>query len=104
MMVKLLLNRGANTEVRRVDVITPLQVAVWRDRRSIVSLLLATGANIEPADDCGLTPLAVITGRKNSAELLFDAGANRNAVDKDGHTPPEMVAFLRGRGAIEGPD
>ena len=89
------------------------------DRRAMVNLLLANGADVEAVDNCGLTLLhysAHSGDLRMTAMLVERGGADINARDQDGCTPLvtalhqilysdkspdlfELVRFLVSRGA-----
>lgn len=75
-------------------------------RRSVVSMLIEHGANVNEKDKRGHTPLhwAAMKNEIKMAELLIAGGANMNAVNNNGRTPldsaefrknTEMVSFLK---------
>ena len=109
-LVKSLIDGGA--DVNELDSLgeTPLHVAAMRGYRGIASLLLENGANLNAGDVRGLTPvhMAAWRGNRDMVDLLLNHGADMNARDKDGLTPmhtaaldgrKEIVALLIGNGA-----
>jgi RNA polymerase sigma factor (sigma-70 family) len=66
-----------------------LHLAVARDDRAAVELLLAQGADVNIQNTGGMTPLhiAAIMQRPEMARLLLAQGADVNAPSKFGHTP-----------------
>lgn len=110
--VQLLLERGADAEVRDADGLTPLMIAVKNGFREVAMRLLDKGADIEAkrADRWPFTALqlAVEGGRREMVELLVDRGADINVwvhhadpvlllADKNRHA--ELVGLLLARGA-----
>jgi uncharacterized protein len=82
-MVKLLLDRGANTEATDDLGQTALIVAADAGRAEIVSLLLDRGASIDTVDWCGGSALAraAIQNRRDVIALLLSRGAERGIFD-----------------------
>jgi len=69
---------------------TPLITASVNGYISIVEMLLKAGANIDLANEDGLTPLNIASQSKNNltvVEALLKAGANMDIANKDGETP-----------------
>jgi hypothetical protein len=78
---------------------TPLMVAAAeRDSAGVVKSLIADGANVNFADEQGITPLMVAADRSNAevVELLMDAGADIHARSDDGST-----ALMKAAGALD---
>lgn len=81
-MVKLLLDWGADTEVKGFDDRTPIELASYHHKNnSILLLLIEKGADIETKDSRGHTPLVnvIISNLSSSAEILIRHGADVNA-------------------------
>ena len=73
---------------------TPLSVAIQEERTEIVSLLLESGASGSIKDNLERTPLhwAAVGHRYSEYRpLLVIAGADENALDKDGKTPAAIA-------------
>jgi ankyrin repeat protein len=68
---------------------TALHFAAVRNHAQILELLLAKGANPDPADSAGETPLfcAAYRGRLESMKLLLAKGAKVDARTSSGWTP-----------------
>ena len=112
-MVKLLLDRGANTESKDQYDETPLLWAVRNNNVDMVKLLLDCGANIESKDQSNETPLwgAAWNGNMDMIKLLLYRGANIESKNENGWTPlylatyndnADMVQLLLDRGADVG--
>jgi ankyrin repeat protein len=93
-VVRLLLDQGADVEVADSDEETPLHLASSNGQLDMVQLLLDQGANIAAADDAGWTPLhqASRNGHLEVVQLLLDQGANVTAADYDGWTPLHLAS------------
>ena len=104
-MVSFLIRHGADVNVRRSDLSTPLHAAIMENFFELVPLLLENGADANSRDDRGRTPLHMVTTsprhwHNESAEaqglditqLLLERGANVNVQDKDGATPLLVAA------------
>lgn len=88
-----LLALGADPEVANQVGYRPLHVAAILGRASAVKSLLAHGADIN-AVVRGLTPLmnAIAAGQKESAEILFEMGADITGSATNGTTPLHIAA------------
>ncbi|KAI0526531.1 hypothetical protein F5B22DRAFT_632999 [Xylaria bambusicola] len=86
-ILKLLLDRGANTEPGT------LSFAISCGHTNAIQLLLDRGADIESKDRFGFTPLfwAVIQRRLEIVKLLLHRGANFRAMDNAGDTPMSLA-------------
>jgi len=90
---------------------TPLMCAAFLGHEDLVKSLLAMGANINSVDDINDTAIiwALLGNNGRIADILLDAGANRNDITKYDNTYKEysltrlgkltrMVAFLDAAG------
>ncbi|MEE2614333.1 MAG: ankyrin repeat domain-containing protein [Verrucomicrobiota bacterium] len=77
------------------DGMTALRNAVWGNKREIIELLIASGADVDAKDNDGWTPLhhAARVGGKETVELLVAEGAGMNSKDDDGKTPLDRAFF-----------
>jgi hypothetical protein len=114
-LVKLLLDKGANTRIRTKGapfVESPfgsripggwnaLMAGVSSGNPEIVQLFLDKGANVNSAMEDRRTPLMIAAVGKSPevVRLLLDRGANVNLVSDSGYSPLAM-ADINGRGAI----
>lgn len=84
-IVKYLLSKGAYPNTRDLRLGTPLIRAMYSANEAVVTLLLASGANINDQyrDGVGPTPLIVAAQRGNTkmVKLLLSRGANRDIRD-----------------------
>ncbi|KAL6812416.1 hypothetical protein J3E69DRAFT_121560 [Trichoderma sp. SZMC 28015] len=92
-IVKLLLDKGADSNAIDKFSYAPLYMAVGSGQKAIIKLLLEKGANTE-AISGGQTPLHVAVSIPHEAaiKLLLDEGANIEAVDDCGRTPLHLAA------------
>jgi|GEM_PF-6536507 len=96
-LTKMLVDRGANLKVKDNDGYSPFTYAVMADRSDVVAFFLKNGFSVDERSDIGdkyngqqgVTPLMI--GAKHSSvasmKVLLDAGADPEAVSKDGATP-----------------
>ena len=86
-LVRTLLQGGADVNARQVDGMTALHWAVYHDDAETAALLVRAGANVTVENRYGVSPLSVAAtnGNADVVTLLLDAGANANTA-------------LRGRG------
>src|SRR5262249_53034180 len=85
----LLLQQGANLNVRRSDGASMLHLAVWDGHNEIIELLLDHGMDINVTNENGDTALhrAASCGRHiETMRLLIQRGANLQATNKEGDT------------------
>ncbi|RYO96410.1 hypothetical protein DL765_011600 [Monosporascus sp. GIB2] len=88
-VLKLLVEKGAQIEVRDKVLMTPLMVAAKNGHEAVTKLLVEKGAQIEATDKDGLTPLmyAAREGHEAVARLLIKKGAQLEAKHKYDGTP-----------------
>lgn len=93
--VLLLVSSGADVNVKRNDDTrrTPLHDAVVKDKK-IVQLLLDYGANPNPKDSFGWTPLHIAAdrGKVNIGKILLESGANPLIKTKTGKNVASLAA------------
>ncbi|KAM3550287.1 hypothetical protein MY1884_008324 [Beauveria asiatica] len=99
--VKLLLDRGADTEATTLWEMTPLHTASL-EGRSIIGLLVNRGANIEAKAELGLTPLcfAVAGGQLRATKFLLNRGAEVNVRTSEGQSPLHLAAQYVGEQVV----
>ena len=93
--IEILLDAGADAGAANWKQRTALHGCALRDDAIAIRLLIARGAQPDPRDSVGQTPLALAlvnavyqNGRYlNAAEALIVAGANLDAADHRGNTP-----------------
>ena len=85
-MLCLLLQHGADVDVKNKYGLTPLMWAANNGHSDIASLLLQHGANIEAKDEDGRTPLMYASswGHTDTASLLLQHGADIDVTDYEG--------------------
>ncbi|MFH1920948.1 MAG: ankyrin repeat domain-containing protein [Planctomycetota bacterium] len=101
-LLRLLLDRGANVNVRSKSGDTALHTAALQGGIEALRLLLKEGADPNAKNDRGQTPLHMaISGacEVNSLRLLIDAGSKVDVPNKEGVTPIRLAAI---RGNSEG--
>jgi serine/threonine-protein phosphatase 6 regulatory ankyrin repeat subunit B len=78
-MVRFLLSRGAEVNLKARDGMTPLMAAVEQGHAEIVGVLLAAGANVNArAKDTNALLLAKEKGHGDLERVLIDAGATED--------------------------
>ena len=105
-LVKLLISRGADVNVVSKNGSTPLNLAFFLKKKTMIYLLLEKGADVNASDKKGQTPLHIISTGSSSLqeeliEELISKGANVNARNDQGDTPYKLAA-TRGRRNIAG--
>uniref|UniRef100_A0A0G4HQ67 Uncharacterized protein n=1 Tax=Chromera velia CCMP2878 TaxID=1169474 RepID=A0A0G4HQ67_9ALVE len=108
-VVELLLDHGANLDVREERQQTPLFFAaqffadVPRDHREIAELLVSRGADVTARNNCGETVLhsAARSCFSGVFDLMLQKGLDFYARDNEGHTPLYHVPFVEGDGQTE---
>jgi ankyrin repeat protein len=108
-----LIQNGANVNAANDEGITPLHLVAWPE---MAELFLRHGASLEARSDAGQTPLLVLAAepeRENVMAALLEAGADVNAMGRDGWTAldlaiardeEEKAALLRRHGGRPGRD
>ncbi len=113
--VKLLIEKGANVNIREGDVWrdgilvyggngnTALAEAATQQSPRMTELLIAGGADVNAASQGGYTPLLVAAGRGNTqvVKALLDAGADINA---EGNDKQSALSKASSRGYYETAD
>ena len=96
-IIKILVEKGAKVEARRIDGVTPLHLAAWHGHRKSVKALLDVGADLNAQDQDGWTPLhyAAVSGDPGTIKELLDAGAAADARDNDGKGKTPLFYTLR---------
>jgi cytohesin len=88
-VVKFLLENGADVDARDINGQTPLYDASLNGHKSVVDLLIQSHANVGAASWRSDTPLHAAAGKgfRSVVELLLAKGAEVNAKTKEGTTP-----------------
>ena len=88
-LVRRLLEKGADVKSRSESCQTPLSWAAEKGHEAVVKLLLEKEADMESKDRYGQTPLsyAAENGYEAVVKLLLEKGANVESKDSDGRTP-----------------
>jgi ankyrin repeat protein len=98
--MKLLIDRGADVNLRDIYMRTPLHLACENAESAIhhdcVGYLLENGASVDVRDARGRTPLHVAAwaGCAGCIRLLLDSGAGSNVRDAEGDTPLHVAARM----------
>jgi ankyrin repeat protein len=94
-MVNILLDAHANIREKDQDGLTALHWAVLADHPEVVKTLAAHGAELNPVDRFGYTPLLyaahVDFGDADTAKVLLAAGADAHIKNKDGKTAAALA-------------
>jgi|GEM_PF-3541444 len=108
-ILKIVLDRSPNVDVRDNYGVTPLKVAAAHNF-FVLEALIKRGADVNAKSNGGSTPLMAAIGSASAMKLLIAHGADVNAKDNDGWTPlelallngcPEIIRLLESAGARE---
>ncbi|KAL4779776.1 ankyrin repeat-containing domain protein [Aspergillus varians] len=93
-VIHLLLDLGADANIRGAEGSTALHTLVRLGRQDLLKTLLSAGASLSAADDSGNTPLllAVAVSNAAAAALFIQCGADISVRDKYGRTPLHLAA------------
>ncbi|MCD6579450.1 ankyrin repeat domain-containing protein, partial [bacterium] len=97
-IVKLLLEKGANAEIKDQHGMTPLNRAAQNGQLAAIILLLDSGAKISGGfPETTWTPLfnSVFRRHCEACEILLKRGANPNIKDEKGRTPLDIAIAER---------
>ncbi|CAL1537868.1 unnamed protein product [Lymnaea stagnalis] len=96
-ILKLLVDNGADINLRDTDGNAALHRAVHSGRTENVKLLLESGADVNLRDAIGSTPLHYAMescGASESLNILLEHGADVNAQDNQGNTPLMILSNI----------
>ncbi|MDR1911567.1 MAG: AMIN domain-containing protein [Helicobacteraceae bacterium] len=90
-----LLNSGADPNLGGVGEHALLLYAIKTKQSNLAQKMIEKGANIELADDEGMTPLvwAILLKDEDTTNALLAKGAATNAIDASGYTPLDWAVF-----------
>jgi ankyrin repeat protein len=93
-VAELLLESGANANLRNGEGQTPLHLATQLGDCDIMRLLLDRGADVDVQDRRRSTPLHLASDNRNSmtTQLLLRSGANVRVRNEDGRTPLQVAS------------
>lgn len=91
--IKVLLNRGANPDVKNTDKNTPLHLAVQSGWMESIKLLVEKKSDLSIGNESENTPLhlAAMSGSADSVKYLIENGADLILENKDKYTALHMV-------------
>jgi ankyrin repeat protein len=94
-VVRLLLDRSADTNMRNANNDTALHCAAHLDNVAIIKLLLAKGISVNATNTQQNTPLhiAAVRGNLEATIVLVERGAALNSVNVNGYTPLMLAAY-----------
>jgi len=96
-VISLLLQAGANIEMRGQDGQTPLLLATAKGHNEVVHTLLINGANPNQADNDNCTPLhqAALHGNLDAVRLLLEYGADTEQRSNNDQITPLILAAVK---------
>ena len=101
-LVRTLLDAGADVNAPQVDGMTALHWAVYHGDPETAGLLVRSGAEVNAQNHYGVPPLSMAATNADAqiVTLLLDAGANANAVLRGGETVLMTAARTGSLGAV----
>ncbi|MBM7558121.1 ankyrin repeat domain-containing protein [Halanaerobacter jeridensis] len=95
-VVEILIEEGADVNVRTDDGRTALMKAIGENNSEIVKVLIKGGANVNAKDNNGQTALMKAVNKRNKyvVKMLIENGANVNAKDNKGQTALDILENL----------
>ncbi|XP_069825414.1 ankyrin repeat domain-containing protein 50-like isoform X2 [Dendropsophus ebraccatus] len=102
-LVSVLLDHGADPELRDKEGLTPLLVAAYEGQEEVAELLLEAGANPDKAGKDQMTPLLAASsgGHAETVRVLLLWGASTDVSDKEGRSALLLAAAAaRGEEAV----
>ena len=101
-LVRSLLDGGADPNTSQVDGMTALHWAVYHDDAETAGLLVRSGADVNIENRYGVPPLSVAatSGSADLVTLLLDGGANANTTLRGGETVLMTAARTGSLGAV----
>ena len=99
-LVQLLLEAGADKNIKSADGLTPLHLAVRYGHLEVARFLVEIGVekDAETSAGCTALQLAAGSGQRELVEILMAAGANKDAAEEHGWT---ALHFAAGSGDLE---
>ena len=91
-LAKLLIENGADIKLRNNKGNTALHEAVAKNNIKTVELLIDKGVDVNVRNNFGQTPLHKVKYRKEIAKLLIEKGADVKVRDNKGQTPCDTVS------------
>jgi len=94
-VMRLLLGKGIDVNVKQNDGTTPLHLAsLYNIDSNVVKFLLDNGADVNAKSDYGTTPLHSVANRDSfeAVKLFLENGADSNAKDNHGYTSLHYAA------------
>lgn len=93
-IVKYLLDKGADIEIRSQQGNTPLLYAAWEGKLEMIKFLVAKGADIQAKNYLNWNALmqACVEGHYSVAEFLVEKGSELNLIDEEKGVTPLMLA------------
>ncbi|AAF44362.1 ankyrin repeat gene family protein [Fowlpox virus] len=87
-LTRLLINKGADVNVRNRYGKTPIHLACMYSKIGNIKVLIKNGANVNERDNYGITPLMICSreGKVSNMEYLLANGADVNQTDYDKNT------------------
>jgi ankyrin repeat protein len=94
-IARMLIDAGADVDVKDNNDDTSLHVAIKYGRVEVVRILIDAGANLNVQNNQGETPVhyAAMNGNPGIARMLIDAGADENILTHEGLRWDELIDY-----------
>ncbi len=101
-VLSLLLDKGANPNVKSTEGATPLMNAIQSDKIEHLNVLIKNQADLNAKDNRGFTALhrASEMGRLEMVRILLEHGADKN-VEAENHTPLSLAIAMKNEEIIK---